>query len=71
LIFEHPLGIGCSTETIHTVLDYIRMKVFGGGQFLNADFGRRMVGKEMYRIEIGCLFLCSFLLGKQKKGECG
>jgi len=47
------------------------MKVFGGGQFLNADFGRRMVGKEMYRIEIGCLFLCSFLLGKQKKGECG
>ena len=47
------------------------MKVFGGGQLLNADFGLKMVGKEMYRIEIGCLFLGSFLLGKQKKGERG
>ena len=27
------------------------MKVFGGGQLLNADFGLKMVGKEMYRID--------------------
>jgi len=39
--WANPLGIGCSTGTIHTALHNVQPKVFESGDFHNGDFGRR------------------------------
>jgi len=38
--WANPLGIGCSTGTIHTAVHNVQPKVFESGDFHNGDFGR-------------------------------
>jgi hypothetical protein len=40
ICLANPLGIGCSTETIHTALHDVQLKMFNSGDFHNGDFGR-------------------------------
>jgi hypothetical protein len=66
----HPLGIGCSAERTHTVLDVVQQKVFNKGHLLIGEIGRGSVQQSSISASIfACPFLYSFLLGKQKKGR--
>jgi hypothetical protein len=46
------------------------MKVFGGGQLLNADFGLKMVGKKKCTAsKSAAFFFAPFFWASKKKGE--
>ena len=66
-LFAHPLGIEYSTETTHAVLLVAQLKVFDAVQVLTANLAEEMIDRVEQRIKFACLFLCFFLLGKQKK----
>jgi hypothetical protein len=66
LVFEHPLGIRCSTGRIHTVLPVAQPKVFEGVLFGRRFWPRKWWRKEISGIKIGCAFFVTFFAQAKK-----
>jgi hypothetical protein len=63
----NPLGIGCTTETIHTVLHHVQLKVFDRGNCLDADFGRRNIQQRQVSASKSAVLSLLLSLHKQRK----
>jgi hypothetical protein len=67
---SNPLGIEYATGTIYTALHEVQPKVFDKVSVSKRRFWPgRYSTQETFRIKIGSVFLCYFLLQSQKKVE--
>jgi hypothetical protein len=64
----NPLGIGCSTETTHTVLLVARVRVFDKVQFRHGDFGWGNAQQRKYSASKSPWLFCSTFCVKTKSG---
>jgi len=62
------IGIGSSTGTSYSVLVLAVLKLFNSVMFLMPMLAKEIVSRELCQHQNRLPFLCSFLLGKQKKG---